>query len=460
MKRLPYKSLYLLLLIVVPLFALGQNQGRPPGPPPKNAPQRATKEKAFKPKVLVYGSGVDAFAAALQSAQSGVQTLWVMEGAKVESALTNGEAKTVNAYADLSVGSWALFLRALANVQQGSDSAYRAARQLINPQIAINTFENVVDTAKNLQVRNKTTIAAIKKAGKGYEVTYSNKEKQKFEVVVDASESHALFQALGKDYLTDDGWVKVKNAIGIARQQIDYGDIRYRTGVSLALQNGKMGSLPISALVPDTASNIFATKGFEGNIMKETDINLVPQLMLQGQAVGTMAAFCAFFNTTTDKIALRTLQGELLAYGAWLLPFQDIKVLDPHVGPIQRIGATGLLQGQYTDDKFLFLPDSTVSSTEIRDISEQLYTRSQIWFLRNKDIPQITLGQTLDFIKYLANRGDELNVEVEKAWAKRFKFTTPFDQERPVTRREFAVLIDTYLQPFNLKVDWDGNFAY
>lgn len=420
---------------------------------------KEVKAKAFKPKVLVYGSGVDAFAAAVQAAQSGVQTLWVMDKEKVESLLTEGEAKTVNAYADLPLGSWALFLRAMAGVSQGSDSAYSAARNLINPQIATNTFEHVADTAKNLQTKTKTAITAIKKAGKGYEVTYDNKEKQKFLSVVDASDDHILFKTLSKDYLSGSE-VKVKKALDLASQRVSYHEPLYRTSLVLTGHKGRKAYLPMAALLPDTASNIFSTKGFQGNIAGETSVDAVPQLMLQGQAIGAMAAFCAFFDTTTDKITVRLLQGELLAFGSWLLPFQDISVLDPHAGAVQHIGITGLLKGEYISGKFLFLPDTTVSKDEIRDICEQLYTRSQIWFLQHQDIEQLSLGQTLDFIKYIANRGEELSAEVEKGWAKRFKFTTTFDKERLITRREFAVLIDTYIQPFNLKVDLAGEFIY
>lgn len=432
--------------------------GRPPIPTPQqNAPK---KEKTFKPKVLVYGNGVDAFAAAVQAAQSGVQTLWVMEAARVESSLTKGAAKTVEAYGALPLGSWALYLRALAKVQQGSDSAYRAARTLINPQIAINTFEDTGDTVKNLQIKRNTAITAIKKSGKGYEVTYANKEKQKFAALVDASAGLQLFRLIDGNHLSD-GMLKVKRPLSLDTHQITYENTSYRTGVALTEWGGRMANLPLSALLSDTASNLFATKGFEGNILNEEDAQQVPQLMLQGQAAGALAAYCAFFSTTTAQVGIRTLQGELLAYGAWLLPFQDIRVDHPNAGAFQRVGATGLLQGHYDkQDQFLFSPDSAVSIQDIQDILEQLYTRSQIWFLQHKDISRLTLAQTLSLIKYLGSRGNELDAEVEKGWSRRFKFDTDFDPERPVTRREFAVLADAYLQPFNLKVDLDGNFSY
>ena len=41
-------------------------------------------------------------------------------------------------------------------------------------------------------------------------------------------------------------------------------------------------------------------------------------------------------------------------------------------------------------------------------------------------------------------------------WKTKYKFPTPFDLKRPVTRREFAALANRYLNPFSRKVDMTG----
>ena len=171
-----------------------------------------------------------------------------------------------------------------------------------------------------------------------------------------------------------------------------------------------------------------------------------------------------FFKTTTDKIAVRTLQGELLAYGARLIPFQDVWYEDVHATHIQSIAAAGVLKGTRHqadgEEQYWFLPDSTVSVADIEPVIRQLNTRSQIWFMDNRAIQALTLQDLLGLIKYAVNRGNELDAEVERGWEKRFRFSGKYTPGNYITRRQAAVLLDIYLKLFAVRVDWNGNFQY
>src|SRR5690606_705686 len=131
---------------------------------------------------------------------------------------------------------------------------------------------------------------------------------------------------------------------------------------------------------------------------------------------------------------------------------------------IQRVALSGLIQGKIVDSiqtpgRMIFDVTSHVSSQEIEPIMRSLYTRSPIWFA-DKSIEQLKLKELLDLIKFVALKGNELDAAVEKGWLQKYKFAGEYDPECLVTRRHVAVLIDTYLQPFSIKVDNNGNFVY
>jgi hypothetical protein len=243
-----------------------------------------------------------------------------------------------------------------------------------------------------------------------------------------------------------------------------YSNTLYRTGLIVYELEKEPSEIPASLVLNTPAENIFVIKQYPwlGKDV-ETDINSLPLLIQSGQAIGASAAYCAFFKMSTDKINIRTLQGELLAYHGQIIPFQDIELHDPHFSAIQRIGATGILRGETnqinTSVSFNFNPQKTISSKEIEPVLLNLYTRSQIWF-SDKNIEKLTLSDLLSLIKFTALKGGELDADVRKGWEQRFHFDGEFDPNKDLTRRELAVLIDYYLKPFNVKVNEKGGFVY
>jgi hypothetical protein len=158
---------------------------------------------------------------------------------------------------------------------------------------------------------------------------------------------------------------------------------------------------------------------------------------------------------------VREVQKELIRFNAYLMPFVDVKQDDPYFRSIQQIGATGLIKGmQLTRGKSTatyFLPDSTVKTAEVKPVLIEIYARSFLWFNKTKPADNFTVGNLLSFISEMTLSDPEtLQRNVKRYWQSRFKFTSTYDLNKPITRREFAILANLYINPFARNVDITG----
>ena len=202
----------------------------------------------------------------------------------------------------------------------------------------------------------------------------------------------------------------------------------------------------------------------EGLFPVNADIQFLPVRLTLGQGAGTIAAYCAFFKTTTKNLNVRTIQGELLDFKGYLLPFADITPVNRDWRAIQQIGASGLLKGvQKIDGKtreLFFMPDSTVSTAEIRPMLDEIYSRAFLWFNREKTGEKFTVGNLVSLISEMTLTDPQtLKIVLQKAWKTQYKFALDFDVNRPATRREFAVLTNKFINPFARKVDLMGRLV-
>ncbi|AYL98521.1 FAD-dependent oxidoreductase [Mucilaginibacter celer] len=220
--------------------------------------------------------------------------------------------------------------------------------------------------------------------------------------------------------------------------------------------------VPLGAIVLKDQDNLLVT----GKAMSVTHLlnasTMYPSVqMAVGQGAGATAAYCAFFKTTTKNLNVRIIQGELLDFKAWIMPFADVKPTDPYFRAIQQIGASGLLRGVQKADgntaKLLFQPDSLVATAEVEPVLKEIYTRAFLWFNREKPGPVFTIGNLLSFISETTLTDPHtLEIGMQKAWKAQYKFSSDFDLKRPVTRREFAILANRYFNPFGRTVDIAG----
>jgi hypothetical protein len=224
-------------------------------------------------------------------------------------------------------------------------------------------------------------------------------------------------------------------------------------------------SIPLGAVVVKGADNLLVTEKALSTTHLVNASTIYPSVqMVLGQGAGTVAAYCAFYKTTTKNLNVRAIQGEILDFKGYLLPFSDITLNDINFRAIQQVSATGLLKGvQSANGKtaaVLFVPDSTVSTAEVEPVIKEVYTRAFIWFNKEKPAAQFTIGNLLSFISEITlSEPKLLQKTLEKQWEANYKFKQAFDVNRPITRREFAVITNKYLNPFARTVDLTGKLV-
>jgi hypothetical protein len=222
-------------------------------------------------------------------------------------------------------------------------------------------------------------------------------------------------------------------------------------------------SIPLGAVVVKDLDNLIITENAISvtHLVGASTCDPAVQMTL-GQGAGTVAAFCAFFKTTTLHLNVRAVQGEILDFKGYLLPISDIPSTDPDFRAIQQVSATGLLQTKTQAStgnalKVVFAPDSLVHTAEIKPILDDIYTRGFLWFNKAKPGEYFTVGNLLSFISEITlSEPKPLQLELQKEWQAKYKFKDPFDLNRPVTRREFAVLANKYLNPFARQINLSG----
>lgn len=221
-------------------------------------------------------------------------------------------------------------------------------------------------------------------------------------------------------------------------------------------------SVPLGAVVVNDMDNLLVTeKAISVTHLVNASTQYPSVQMSIGQGVGTVAAYLAFFKTTTKNLNVRIIQGELLDFKADLLPFTDITLRDPNWRTIQQICATGLLKGIQKANgnaaQVLFMPDSTVATADVKPVIEEIYTRGFLWFNKEKAGEKFTVGNLLSLISEMTLTDPQvLRSALQKSWKTQYKFVLNFDEKRPVTRREFAVLVNRYINPFARRVDIAG----
>jgi hypothetical protein len=107
----------------------------------------------------------------------------------------------------------------------------------------------------------------------------------------------------------------------------------------------------------------------------------------------------------------------------------------------------------------VFMPDTTVTTAEIKPVLTEIYSRAFIWFDKEKPGEKFTVANTLSLIsEFTLTDAKTLQATLQKDWQSKYGFTN-FDTARPITRLEFAVLVNQYLNPFARKIDLEGNIV-
>jgi len=438
--------------------------------------------QTIKTDVLVIGGSASGVAAAIQSARSKVKTILAEEdtlpalfkkgqGRANASVVAQGETSVIKEDRQLSSGIWDEFrmrVKEHRKDEKDSDTTDDSAVTL-DSRLCSNILKKIVDTVKNLTVYTNTTPTAIKRDNDFWDVSVTQNGKTKLikaRVVIDATRNGDVARLGGASYPRPDSLLN------------DTGSKLYRTSIAMGddITAGGQNNIiapkadyprfpfyciPMKAVIAKSVNNLLITGMlFQANTCL---VDLPNQLML-GQGAGTIAAYCAFFKTTTNNLKVRIIQGELLDFKGCLLPFTDIQQKDHDWRAIQQVCATGLLKGkqQFSGEnaQFLFKPDSLVSTTEVEPILKEIYTRAFLWFGKEKPGDKFTVSNLLSFISdYTLTDPETLKLRIQKDWKTKYKFKQDFDLNGQINRREFAVLANSFLNPFARTVDLNGRLV-
>jgi hypothetical protein len=425
--------------------------------------------QTIKTDVLVIGGGPLGVAAALQSARSKVKTVLAMP----PSAAGNMEVKgmvTIRINANLPSGIWGEFRKRICGYYKNAAGYDTLGSEPLKFDAAVgwSVLEKMTDSIKDLTVYKNASFIAIKNDGDKWETTITQNGKTIkiiARAVVDATPDCAVAIKAGGKPAT-----AFKNINTPANADL------YRTciatwgamppWVAAESSNGENERpypaeyMPMRQVLVTGAENIFCLSPASA----QSSMDYLPLGLQLGQGAGAMAAYIAFFKTTTAHLNVRKIQGELLDFKAYLLPFTDIKPNDPDWRAVQQIGLAGVLYGLWrvkgSTVTFNFEPDSPVGTSQLQPSLQQIYTRAFLWFNREKPGSLFTIGNMLSFISdYTLTDPVLLKTTIQRAWKTQFKFNSDFDIARPITRREFAVLANKYLNPFARTVDLDGRLV-
>ncbi|ARS42069.1 hypothetical protein CA265_21380 [Sphingobacteriaceae bacterium GW460-11-11-14-LB5] len=373
--------------------------------------------QTLKTDVLVIGSGDAAYAASFQSFKSGVKTILLTQKEQLDlKKVAEGKPETATTF-------YQVFLkREIENEKSLAAPKPKADKK--------KPVKVTVDSTLLLNVINNTPYTEIKRSGSGWEVKLTKDKSVKAKILVLADSPEKLIAAL-----------KITSLNPAASNQLNYNENLYRTSIASISSNGA-GFLSLYNLLLPNQENLLYIPANQFEI---------------GPAAGATAAYAAFFDTKTSLSNLKRIQGELLSYKQALMPFEDVKMIDSNWLAIQKVGVTGILKAEIKQNKAYFNPEKEVTYDEIKQPIKDYYYKAQIWFDDHQNTA-ITLENTIGMICYVGNKSVEATkTELQKKWNKNYKFVAKYDLKKVLTRREFAVIINEYLEPFDkVNVDRTG----
>ena len=212
-------------------------------------------------------------------------------------------------------------------------------------------------------------------------------------------------------------------------------------------------NVPMGVLIPkqdDVRDLIVAEKSVSVSNLINGATRLQPVVMQLGQASGAIAALSHIEGKDVKKVGVRQVQEALLDAGCYIMPYLDLPKNDRHFKALQRIGATGILQGEGRNvgwaNQTLFRADDPLMA---EDVHTSGYYNGPLGIAAGP----VKVGTLIATVRGL---GGNIPSSSEAWWEQ--AGLSDYDPDRVATRLEAAVLIDAAFDPFGMfEVDYDGN---
>lgn len=402
----------------------------------------------YKTDVLVLGGSASGTAAAIQAARSGVRAILV----EPDSYLIGNIPPSMN-IPDFEAGIWKEWKE---NHKKAVDSMQTDPRR---------TLEDMVRKVKGLEFFSETQIVKIKEKRNHWEVTIKRNgklEEIKAKVLMDAFFNYELSPIVQAKIID----FKDKKMEGLVSYTLQQQKEPYQQQQKLYRTSGATGFgrdsttlhfLPLGAFISKQKDNLLIISpqadlvGFNDDAFKN-----IALWMNIGQMTGAIAAYGPFFNTTPAKANVRLTQGEVINYKNILYPVTDIARDDYAWHPIQKIISSEILKLDFSTGKFN--PEEKIKAEDIKGILSRLHPRSRIWFIEN-NVEVLKVADAISLLSFIS--GKEIYAierELKANWTEKYKLSSEYLQDKLITKKEFAILTDVYLNPFSIGVDMSGNF--
>lgn len=207
--------------------------------------------------------------------------------------------------------------------------------------------------------------------------------------------------------------------------------------------------LPLGVIMPDSIENILVTeKSISVSNIANGTTRLQPVVMQVGQAAGAVAALSVKHGVPTGDIDVREVQHAILEAGGYLMPFLDRPVDDPYFKVYQRIGASGILEGEgrsvaWNNETWLRIDDAMMEDDLLP--LERFYN-SDFKVVNGR---QLTVDRLIDIL-------DTLGIDSQKASETVRNISS--EESDVLTRGQYAIVVDCLLNPFSRKVNIQGDY--
>ena len=247
-------------------------------------------------------------------------------------------------------------------------------------------------------------------------------------------------------------------------------------------------TIPLGSLLPQSHSGlIVAEKGISVSNVVNGTTRLQPWVLLIGQAAGALAA-ASIKNKVQDarQVPVRLVQSILLQQKAYLMPYADVSIADLGFEAIQRVGASGFLRGKGQPNAWAnrtwFEPDSTITVYQfisqlpafaiLKNSNPVTYNNPlSSWIEPSRKEGLLSLRRAIELVGEIekallvmnrksSSRSESLSIE-DKVYSNWVGWgLTNYQPDRPVTKRELAMLLDKIINPFSvLAVNHQGNYT-
>ncbi|WP_066836406.1 FAD-dependent oxidoreductase [Rufibacter ruber] len=248
-----------------------------------------------------------------------------------------------------------------------------------------------------------------------------------------------------------------RTGIAVGDYTIDHHHLKNPNAPAIDFVKIKVPSynVPLGSLIPQGVDGLIVAEKSIGvtNIVNGAT-RLQPVVLGIGQAAGALAAVALKNNVQPKDVNIREVQQALLDSKAYLMPYIDVKPQDPHFAALQRIGATGILKGTGLPYKWAnqtwFYPERPVSEYELVSGLKPYYEALKTFQASGANLTLKFLGEILGTVNSAVTYD---KVAAEYGALQLNRAASP---ELELNRREAALLVDRLLNPFAVKINFDG----